>query len=221
MITETIHNTLRDWPSVSYAGRIIDSVEGEVYPEEIEITKSCVHKRVREFSAGRILAREAWKHLGIPPAPLLRDRERCPVWPQNLVGSISHTDDYCGVIVGKASLYQGIGFDIELISRIREPLWPTFCTAREMHSIHQLPRPVQQTSAALIFSAKESFYKCHFFLYHLFFLFHALEIQLDHECGYFYVSILDRTIPSLPPEKINTGLFSMNRTHVFTVFMQK
>ncbi|MGX9147748.1 hypothetical protein [Mesorhizobium sp. 128a] len=47
-------------------------------------------RRRREFGWGRHHAREALRHLGFAPVAIL-SRDRAPLWPSGVVGSISHS----------------------------------------------------------------------------------------------------------------------------------
>lgn len=220
MMTNVFQGVRDQFPHLAYAGQSIDSVNGFVFPQELAHIQNAVIKRQREFIAGRILVRQACRRLGCPEAPVLADARRCPVWPSGMVGSISHTDEYCGAAVGLASQYQSIGFDVEQIYKVKSVLWPTFCTVNELNKISALPLSIQQKHAALVFSAKESFYKCHFQLHRLFFLFTNLEIDWNWGTSQFTISILNTNIPPLSIEKGHIGFMALDRNHVYTLVIQ-
>jgi len=207
-------------PGLAFAEQSIDSVKGYIFPQERIYIQNAVLKRQQEFIAGRILARRAWKGLGFPDHVLLADDQRCPIWPEGIVGSISHSDYYCGAVVGASSSYRSIGFDIEQIAAMNFSLWPIFCTHNEQRMLHKLPALKQQEQAALIFSAKESIYKCHFQIHRFVFRFHDIEIIWNRKHSRFSFSILNKAIPPMPSSHHN-GLFGVSHDHVYTIMIQK
>jgi len=118
-----------------------------------------VASRRREFAKGRECARAALARFGIRDFALLAGSEREPLWPPNVVGSISHVDCLCAVAVGLAEHYAGVGLDIEharpLEPAIAERVVFDADVVNAEFSEHGL-------SSTLIFSAKEAFYKCQF-----------------------------------------------------------
>lgn len=76
--------------------------------------QKAVPKREIEYRIGRSLAREI---LGLDPldtkTSLYKKSNGSPNWPQNIVGSISHTGSTCIVAVADKKHFSGIGIDIE------------------------------------------------------------------------------------------------------------
>jgi 4'-phosphopantetheinyl transferase EntD len=110
-------------------GVIAIQVRGTVSPkylleEERECVARAADKRVQEFAAGRLCARSALSALGCPAAPLLPGPDRAPRWPNGTTGTISHTDQYCVAVVGRASRYLGVGVDAERIGQVQQSVWP-------------------------------------------------------------------------------------------------
>ena len=134
----------------------------DLYPQEREETASFGETRRSEFSAGRLCAKRALAEFGIVNFPLQINNDRRPRWPDGIVGSISHTRDYCAALVARATDVSAIGFDVERTERIGEELWDALFTSRERERLCAR-LPAQRTiDATIIFSAKEAFYKCHF-----------------------------------------------------------
>ena len=129
-------------------------------PAERESTRRFAPKRLREFSAGRLCARRALADLGITGHSLRQGRDRRPMWPAGVVGSITHTDDFCGAVVASKRRILAIGVDAESVGRVTPEIWPQICTPAEATWIQAHPRPARERAAALIFSAKETYYKC-------------------------------------------------------------
>ena len=119
-------------------------------------------KRAQEYTAGRLCARRALAEFGIQDHALCMDHDRRPQWPESIIGSISHSIGLCGVAVAQRSRFSGIGMDIEVVDEVTQDIWPYICTPEERIGIGALPKSERQRCAALIYSAKETFYKCQY-----------------------------------------------------------
>ena len=117
-----------------------------------------------EFRAGRSIAKEAAKFLGINELSISKDSGGCPVWPAPIVGSISHKGNFCGALLGYRKNYSSIGLDIERAECLQEDVWKTFAFPHEIEQAN--PSNIEESEFAnLIFSAKEAFFKCLYPLY--------------------------------------------------------
>jgi 4'-phosphopantetheinyl transferase EntD len=132
-----------------------------LFDGERSVVAKAVPKRIAEFAAGRLCARHALAELGHVDFQLLRDPERRPLWPDGIVGSITHTELYCGAVVARTSVASGIGIDAEEIARLDESIFRAICTPDERLHLESTDPSQRQCAAALVFSAKEAFYKCH------------------------------------------------------------
>ena len=134
----------------SFAAICIDRELPLLPGERVAIARACP-KRRRTFAAGRACARRA---LGLE-VPIGVGRGGAPCWPSGFVGSIAHTDD-AAVAVASQTL-RAIGIDIESLARA--------ATVRDLLAIvttaGDVP-PACPDAAAIVFSAKESVYKCLF-----------------------------------------------------------
>lgn len=133
-----------------------------LHAEEAAHLHKAIAKRVGEFAAGRLCAREALAQLGIAGFPLLVGADRRPLWPEGVVGSITHTHGYGAAVAAPARQIRAIGVDAEVIGRVKPALWPKVCTPQEIAWLERLPQREQEQLAALVFSAKEAFYKCQY-----------------------------------------------------------
>jgi len=129
---------------------------------EAEHVRHAKPKRAREFAAGRLCARRVLEQLDHSGWDLLVNEDRTPCWPPGIVGSISHTAGFCGAVAGEKTLFEAIGFDVEIASRVSSDLYGQFCTAEELTQLSALPRHLADLKATLLFSAKEAFYKCQY-----------------------------------------------------------
>lgn len=136
----------------------------DLFPSERECVAAAVERRVREFAAGRLCARAGLVALGLGPAPLLTGCDRAPLWPMNISGSISHTENYCVAVVGREAQFAAIGVDVERIAEVSPALWPLTMRGEELSRLLNREESTRQQTAALIYSAKEAFYKCQYSL---------------------------------------------------------
>lgn len=135
-----------------------------VHPLEIEIGNAFLSASRRvEFFSGRRCAHAAMKAAGYPALPILRHRDRSPLWPLNILGSISHGASLAAAIIRNPHQPMiGLGLDIEDLSRdVRSDITRHTLTPAERDrwasGSGQLSR-----EARIIFSIKEAIYKCYF-----------------------------------------------------------
>ncbi len=131
-------------------------------PAETLYVGRAVPKRVQEFAAGRLCARRALAEFGIVDFPIRVADDRQPIWPDSFVGSITHTEGYGAAVVAERRRMRALGLDSEIVGQVKAPLWAAICTPSEIAWLRSLPPSEQAAAAALIFSAKEAFYKCQY-----------------------------------------------------------
>jgi 4'-phosphopantetheinyl transferase EntD len=131
-------------------------------PEEAESVSNAVPKRIQEFAAGRLCARRALAKFGVADFPVRVARDRQPMWPEFLIGSITHTVGLCAAAVADRARVVALGLDSEVVGAVKGDLWPSICTAAEMAWVDTLHPEEQAQAVAMIFSAKEAFYKCQY-----------------------------------------------------------
>ena len=149
-------------PDLAIAWARLETLPGNLHPDEWEDIASAAPNRQEEFAAGRELASVLSDQLGLPPAPLRRGNDRAPVWPIDRTGSLSHCDTLCVAAIGKRSAVQSVGVDVETIGRVEQKLWPTLFTKKEADYFSSLAPDTVALETTLFFSAKESFYKCQY-----------------------------------------------------------
>jgi len=138
---------------------------GLLTESEARAVSHCAPKRIADFTAGRLCARRALEAFGVRDFPLLPAEDRQPQWPQGYVGSITHTEGYSAAVVGRRAQFRSLGVDAEAIAAVHAELWPRILGEGERRQLAQLPTPQERLRcAALIFAAKEAFYKCQFAL---------------------------------------------------------
>jgi 4'-phosphopantetheinyl transferase EntD len=129
-------------------------------PEEEMLVARAVGKRRAEFTTVRTCARIALGRLGLPPAPLLSGPRREPLWPDGVVGSITHCDGYRAAAVARAADVAAIGIDAEPHEQLPAGIIDRVTLPAERAHLRDLPPGVHWDR--LLFSAKESVYKAWF-----------------------------------------------------------
>jgi enterobactin synthetase component D len=147
-----------------------------------------VRKRRMEFLAGRYCAREALRAIApeLAATPISSGRNREPLWPPGIVGAITHTDCYASVVVARSSDARGLGLDAEVLidpdsaARLRDQV----ASPDELESLARAtgwPLPLLLT---VVFSAKESLFKCLYPHVGRFFDFRDAAVHaIDHRDG--------------------------------------
>ena len=156
--------TLRDLfpPGVAVAELWDFDRAGNLFPSERPAVQRAVARRAREFAAGRHCARQALTQLGFPWGPIPRGTDRAPCWPQGAVGSIAHSEGYCAAVAGRRSQFLGLGLDAEHWQHVDASVWAVVAAARDRRHVDALPECERPRRRALVFSAKEAFFKAQY-----------------------------------------------------------
>jgi 4'-phosphopantetheinyl transferase EntD len=165
---------------------------GALYPEEARHVQKAVRTRTEEFAAGRLCARLLLREFGIHNFAIEVGAHRQPLWPEDLVGSITHTTGFCAAVAAPKKCLRSVGIDSELTRSVQPHLWRGICTPPEISWLSSLPETEQLAAATLIFSAKEAFYKCQFALTQQRLGFHDVSVELPEwggKRGAFWVSM--------------------------------
>jgi 4'-phosphopantetheinyl transferase EntD len=148
----------------------------QLHPEELQFTKKMAERRLQEFQHGRSCARLALSMLDQPPGPVGRGKHREPLWPAGCIGSISHAGDHAAAAVAAADLFLGIGLDMEFADPIEDGLIASICRPDEIDRVDD--GEDMGYRAKLLFSIKESIYKCLWPLTREFVDFTEIEVRL-------------------------------------------
>ncbi|WP_446511267.1 4'-phosphopantetheinyl transferase family protein [Photobacterium sp. DNB22_13_2] len=156
-----------------------------------EIARS-VYKRQAEYLAGRYLAKSALQQLDYHAVYVGRGASREPLWPQGVVGSISHSKGYAVCVVALNNAPDaGIGLDIE---RLIEPdIYQSFVgmviDQAEKQKINEIPLEDRLLNT-LLFSAKEAIFKALFPQVGRYFDFLDVAFEfVEKQCLYFTLNV--------------------------------
>lgn len=133
------------------------------FASELEAVKDAVSSRRTDYLAVRSCARMALAELGVPPTEILNDEDRVPLWPEGIVGSLSHCPGYQVAAVAPSNRVCALGIDVE--PNLALPAEVLRLVADE-DEIAQLQGAKKARTAIawdrLLFSAKESVFKAWF-----------------------------------------------------------
>jgi 4'-phosphopantetheinyl transferase EntD len=138
-----------------------------------------ITRRQKEFAAGRTAAREAMRRLGKMSVAIPMQGDRSPQWPDDLVGSISHSHATCISVVAVKSHFKSIGVDVEPDQDLSRELWDLIGLPNELRRASGLPKPLQGRWMMRIFCAKEAYYKWMYPRALRALEFHDVEITMD------------------------------------------
>jgi 4'-phosphopantetheinyl transferase EntD len=159
--TELIEKILPD--VVASAEAFDDRPDAVLYPGEGELIARAVGKRRREFRTVRHCARHALRQLGLPAVPVLRGEHGEPLWPPNIVGSMTHCAGYRAAALARSCDLWALGIDAE-------PHQPLPAGVLEMTALDEERERLSELATAetatcwdrILFSAKEAVYKAWF-----------------------------------------------------------
>lgn len=172
---------------------VIGAAKIRNYPilkQEHALIANAIFHRQCEFSTGRWLAREGLRKLGFNDEPIRVGRLKNPLWPQSIIGTISHDHELCVVVVlqKKYCLEIGVGVDLfylpersykmpELISMFMTSSDELIIVKGIQDQIYKnITTDINLNTATILFSIKESIIKAMSFKLHDFIDLRAINL---------------------------------------------
>lgn len=139
------------------------------------VQKSVV-KRKSEFLAGRLCAKKCLSQYDLVSQVSI-GTHREPVWPDGVLGAISHTNNIAGALITKSQDISGVGLDIENVmsNETMHSISSQIMSKEELHYCNSYNAD-NNTIYTLVFSAKESFFKAAFSQVQKYFDFNAVKV---------------------------------------------
>lgn len=131
-----------------------------VLPAEEALIAKAVEKRRREFTTARYCAREALGQLGFEPVPILRGERGMPLWPRQVVGSMTHCDGYRAAVAAYSMQVRSLGIDAEPHQALPDGVLDHTSIEAEREVL--ATRDQELHWDRLLFCAKEATYKAWF-----------------------------------------------------------
>ncbi|MFK0167005.1 4'-phosphopantetheinyl transferase [Rhizobium sp. NPDC090279] len=163
---------------VGVIGKLRDYTQ-ELYATELSQLERAVEKRRIEYAAGRHFARIALRAIGYPAYPIMTGKFRQPLWPEGIVGSITHSQTLAMSVVARYNEpFRSIGIDAEVEDSVSSDLVDILLTERELAELPR-GRTCSARDLTLIFSAKEAVFKAVNPITNLMIDFSEIEIGVD------------------------------------------
>lgn len=150
---------------VSCAATREESVpDGTLFPEEEALIARSVPKRRNDFATARACARRAMGRLGLEPVAVLHGKRGMPLWPDGIVGSLTHCDGYRAAALAREADVLSLGVDAEPHAPLPEGVGELVVRPSERERFAGPPAGKAGAAGAihwdrLLFSAKESVFK--------------------------------------------------------------
>lgn len=165
-------------PSVAVVhGPVDPNAPHQLGPELQTATESMSSERIAEFATGRLLAHRALARVG-GDGIVARGPDRQPTWPAGFTGSITHTRGWCLAAAAPTGTIASIGVDAEVIDRVSDRVARRILTPRDEATIAAGGSERGRFGAAVIFAAKEAFYKAHHQLEPRYLGFGAISVEI-------------------------------------------
>lgn len=163
--------------TVAVAGQT-DVLVDELFDIERRTIATSVSGRQREFETGRACARAALGRLGFTRCAIgVGDRGQ-PLWPDGVVGSITHCDGYRACAVARRADVAAVGIDAEPHAPLSERVTAGIATAGERSWLEAAGAPGLHLDRVL-FSVKEAVFKTWFPYAHRLLGFDDCDVVLD------------------------------------------
>lgn len=157
-------------------------------------THSMGERRLADYSTGRACARSVLQTLGHTGFSLASAADRQPLWPAGVVGSISHCEGVAVAVASTDANCRGLGVDVERTTILEDEVMKMVCTEKELSLMSALPPDQRHRAACLIFSIKESLFKCFYPVYDLWFDFQQASVLLSQD-GQSFEAEFDSNLP--------------------------
>jgi enterobactin synthetase component D len=164
-----------------------DGVEELLAAEAVIAAEFTAAKRL-EFARGRTAARNAVLLAGGERAPIASSGGGVPLFPNGIVGSISHKYRWAIAVATRSSGIRSVGVDLEYDDeRDEEDLLTRVCIDSERSLVSRLQAAGYRSPATWLHCAKEAAYKAHFAVDRVEFDYDEIELSLDEENDAFQV----------------------------------
>lgn len=171
-----------------------------------------------EFAAGRFCAAKALAAAGAPLTTVGIGPSRAPIWPSGFIGSITHVRGHVAAIAASTAVFAGLGIDCEEIAdEVRAQSIRRLILTAEDEQVLAASQLTEAQGVTLIFSAKESIYKCLNPLVGAYFDFQDAAItDLDLNQGTFSFKLLKTIGGGFSSDFSHSGLFKISAGRIFT-----
>jgi 4'-phosphopantetheinyl transferase EntD len=166
-----------------------------LHPLEQALVSHSVDIRKAEFGDARWCAHQALRDLGQwDNEPILRGERGMPLWPQDITGSMTHTDGFRAAVVAPKTHVRSMGLDAEPAEPLPPEIIGSIARPGEMPQLERLRSEGIECADRLLFCAKEATYKAWFPMTFRWLGFEDAEIDIRSD-GTFISYLLTRPTP--------------------------
>lgn len=160
-----------------------DRKDVDLFIEESFVIERSVEKRKNEFLSVRACARDALSIIGVSPLPILPGTQGEPIWPQGVVGSMTHCAGYRAAAVASKQVVAAIGIDAEPNAPLPDGILDIIAVSSE--TAHLATLPIDGVAwDRLLFCAKEAVYKAWYPLARRWLGFEDIVVTIDPMGGF-------------------------------------
>jgi enterobactin synthetase component D len=189
-------------------------LDAQTVPDDL---REAVPSRRRDYLAGRHCARLAIAALVGAAPDVPRGPDGTPVWPEGVVGSITHSGALASAAAALAADTQGIGIDTERLERFRSHITISRLVVLPSEARIGHPALPDDLRLPLVFSAKEALFKCLYPIVRRRFYFESAElIDVDVAEGTFQARLTTDLAPGLGAGLEMPGRFVADAEFVHT-----
>lgn len=183
-----------------------------LFPEELQSVANAMVLRRQEFVCGRACAHAAMRALGAGDVPIPVSLTREPVWPEGIVGSISHTRELAAAVVCRSGDAEAVGIVLERAADGLDPsLRRLVLTPNEVAHLAAVGS-ADERAPVLLFCAKECVHKVIAPLVAYTLALQAVEVELDLEANRFTATVPVPEDSGAP--RTTAGTFTFFADHV-------
>lgn len=166
-----------------------------LHPLEQALVSHSVDLRKAEFGDARWCAHQALRDLGQwGDEPILRGERGMPLWPEDITGSLTHTEGFRAAVVAPKTHVRSMGLDAEPAEALPREVIGSIARQGEMPQLERLRAEGIGCADRLLFCAKEATYKAWFPMTHRWLGFEDAEIDIRSD-GTFISYLLIRPTP--------------------------
>jgi len=158
-----------------------------------DLTQRMSSKRFSDFLHGRYCAIAALGQLGRRKVAIGQGRDREPLWPSGIIGSISHGGNYAAAAVAESHRFSGIGSGIEDCLPLDRNMVHLVCRSSEIADLTSVEEIAER--GKLLFCIKEIIYKCIWPSVQCFIEFREVEVELNASGNEFSVVSHKEQVP--------------------------
>jgi 4'-phosphopantetheinyl transferase EntD len=162
-------STPSEWPRAHWLDadtvlvlNVLGDYRAALLPNELAIVGEMTLQRSLEFASGRHEGRLALAAIGQPPASIPMGAGGEPIFPQGVVGSLSHTSRHAAALVSRAYRHASVGVDVGDVRTLGKAAARLMTTAEIALVTAKGWASTEAQAQNVVFGAKEALFKCQY-----------------------------------------------------------